>query len=215
MIIVCPTCSSKYSVPDSAIVDGKMVRCSVCETTWQATVEDNNQQAQQKPEPIQKPKNVKKQIRRSSSIQPVFFVVIVISTLLYLFFFSDFLHRIPSYCKFITNTIIHKTAQNKLMLSNISHFFTKKNDGLYLTITGSVENISKTQMKTPYLSFNLRTHGEEFANYENPDNFVNETWAEKLNAEGLEPSQKIVFETAPRKIPVCDLLCTIKVGSNM
>lgn len=217
MIIVCPTCSSKYSVPDSSTVDGKMVRCSVCGTTWQATFDDSRQQSQQekKSESLVQQQSVKKKMMRSSSIQPMFFTVVLVSTFSYLFFATDFLHRIPSYYKFLSNSVTNRKMSNKISLSNISHFFTKRKDGIYLTITGCVENISNCQQKTPYLSFNLRTHGEDFANYENPENFVNETWAEKLNIEGMKPSQKVLFETAPRKIPISDLLCTIKVGTNM
>ena len=70
-------------------------------------------------------------------------------------------------------------------------------------------------MPTPYLSINLRTFGEEFANYENPEMFINETWAEKIDVSNLEPNKSIVFETAPKKIAMHDLMCTIKLGKNI
>ena len=49
MIIVCPTCSSKYSVQDKAIDGEKMVRCPLCGTTWQPEPEVEQEKVERKP----------------------------------------------------------------------------------------------------------------------------------------------------------------------
>ena len=45
--------------------------------------------------------------------------------------------------------------------------------------------------------------------------FLNETWAVKIDAKNIAKNQKVVFATEPRKVPMNDLMCTIKVGKNI
>lgn len=35
MIITCPSCNRKYSVSESKLPDGKKVKCTVCQSTWE------------------------------------------------------------------------------------------------------------------------------------------------------------------------------------
>jgi len=230
MVIVCPTCSSKFSVPDGALVEGKMVRCTVCQTTWQPEVDNhaddtevtenavNNKDVEEKvDEPIkEKPKKiVVKTKSRSILLHFAFFFTVATSVFTYLFLSTTYISGIPRYFDYMTKKISNNTSKDTFKLSNVSHNFIKRNDGLYLSITGVIENISKSLKPTPYLSINLRTYGEEFANYTSPETFINETWAEKIDAKSIAPRSNLVFETEPRKVSMNDLMCTIKVGKNI
>lgn len=218
MIIVCPTCSSKYSVQDTAIDGEKMVRCPLCGTTWHPEPEiDPKQTVIPQRSNKQNPNNSLLRHPRAiaASRHWMMFSTVVLSTLTFLLLKTNYLHRIPSYIKYISHYIKLTPQKPKFALSNLSHYFTKKDDGLYLSITGDIKNLSSTSIPTPYLSVNLRTYGEEFANYETPDMFINETWAVKLDPKNIDRNQKVVFETEPRKVPMNDLMCTIKVGQNM
>lgn len=222
MIIVCPTCSSKYSVQESAINGEKMVRCPLCGTTWQPESDIvQNASTEQAINTISRQINLPKDfslVRRpkdlSTSRHWMFFFAVVFSTLTFLTLKTNYIHRIPVYIKFVANYIKHGSQKSQITLDNVSHYFIKRDDGVYLSITGDIINISPTSIPTPYLSVNLRTYGEEFANYGTPDMFINETWAIKLDIKNIASNQKVVFETEPKKIPLNNLMCTIKVGKN-
>lgn len=216
MIIECPTCSSKFSVNDDAVNEGTMVRCSICLTTWHAEppVNDENDSKVDAKSEKQKKNKVFWRDTRESMHWVAFFIVTAFSGC-FLFLSTSYIARIPDYIRYVKGQISHNRLQDQLKLFNVSHYFTKKDDGLYVTVTGSIKNISKKIVQTPYLSINLRTSGEEFANYENPEMFLNETWAEKIDVSKLEPNKSIVFETAPKKVAMHDLMCTIKLGKNI
>lgn len=209
MIVTCPTCANKYSVEDHILDGGKMVRCSVCGTTWQQESETELE----KEIPVPPKSNPKPE--KSSKIQWMFFFVVALSTVIYMLLSTNYITGFPTNLQNAISSITGSKSNEQFELSDVSHYFIKKDDGLYLSVTGSIENVSQSALSVPYLSINLRTYGEEFANYENPDMFINETWAEKLDIKTMEAKKKIVFETEPRKIPIHDLMCTIKVGKNI
>ena len=232
MVIVCPTCSSKFSVPDGALSEGKMVRCTVCQTTWQPEVEQSmydlepiedivEEKKAEEPKKETPQKQAQKKVvvktgnQRSAVLHFAFFFTIASSVFTYLFLSTTYISRIPSYIDYVTKMVSKTSPKDQFKVSNLSHQLIRRNDGLYVSISGEIENISRSLMPMPYLSINLRTDGEEFANYAAPETFINETWAEKIDATSIPPKSKVVFETEPRKVFMNDLVCTIKVGKNI
>lgn len=211
MIVTCPTCANRYSIKDHVLGDGKMVRCSICGTTWQQEAEAETDVGTEVETPVQPAPKPKK----NSKMQWMFFFVVAFSTIIYMLLSTNYIAGFPANLKNAISSITGSEPKEQFKLSDVSHYFIKRDDGLYLSVTGSIENVSQSTVSVPYLSINLRTYGEEFANYENPDMFINETWAEKLDIKTMEAKKKIVFETEPRKVPMHDLMCTIKVGKNI
>ena len=202
MIVFCPTCLRKYEVSNTAIGEGRMVRCVVCGTTWQQDAVS-----------VPSQKNRRVDIKKS-----------LIWTLSICFWLGGgwFLAFGSPYCSNFMKNIecISRIGQEndcKFLVKNMSHSFLKKDDGYYVQISGMIENLSPVALDKLNLVFNLRTYPDkqqlETALDENA--FFNETWVEKIKPEWIRDNKLVTFSYTLKKIPNCDILCTIKLDNKI
>ncbi len=191
MIVICPGCSSRYSVHVGAIGAGKLVRCAVCGTTWQqAPVEE----------------------KRSSEIlgllRSTFYWFAVFIILFSILFapktVSKYWPASVSFYKLIgiDNSLDH----NAFSIKNVSNFFVKRNGKLYMGIKGELCNVSNEVQMVPKLVIKLRD-----------DNTLNPkfrtSWTHELTYKKLLPNQKIIFETDLKSVPFTNLICDIRLNT--
>lgn len=190
MIVVCPNCSSKYSVPADAIGVGKLVRCAVCGTTWQQT-------------PVKEKKSDEVMALCKSTLY--WFTVFI--TLFSLFIspqtVSKYWPASASFYKLIG--FGDSINQKAFLIKNVSSFFVKRNGRLYMGIKGELSNISDEVQMVPKLMISLKddTSNTKFKT----------SWTHELNYKKLLPNQKIIFETDLKSVPYTNLICDIKLNT--
>jgi len=191
MIVVCPNCSSKYSVPADVIGVGKLVRCAVCGTTWQQT-----------------PVEEKRSDEISSLLKSTFYWFSVFIILFSILFAPKTVSKYwPASISFYKLIGIDKSLdQNAFSIKNVSNFFVKRNGKLYMGIKGELWNISNEVQMVPKLVIKLRN-----------DNTLNPafqtSWTHELTYKKLLPNQKIIFETDLKSVPYTNLICDIKLNT--
>lgn len=191
MIVVCPNCSSKYSVHAEAIGKGKMVRCAVCGMTWQ-----------QSPVEETKSENIGRLFQST-----FYWFVVFISVFSILFAPKTVSKYWPASASFYKVIGMNNSSnQQAFSVKNVSSFFVKRNGNLYMGIKGELSNISNEVQMVPKLVIGLRD--------DNPSNTSFQTsWTHKLNYKKLLPSQKIIFETDLKNVPYSNLICDIKLNT--
>jgi predicted Zn finger-like uncharacterized protein len=189
MIVVCPNCSSKYSVPADAIGVGKLVRCAVCGTTWQQT-------------PVKEKKSDEVMALCKSTLY--WFTVFI--TLFSLFISPQTVSKYwPASASFYKLIGFGDSIDKKAFsIKNVSSFFVKRNGRLYMGIKGELSNISNEVQMVPKLVIGLKddTSAEFKA-----------SWTHELNYKKLLPNQKIIFETDLKSVPYTNLICDIKLNT--
>ena len=191
MIVVCPSCSSKYSVPADAIGVGKLVRCAVCGTTWQ-----QNPVEEKKPDAV------------SGLLKSTFYWFTVFITLFSVLFAPKTVSKYwPASASFYKLIGVDKSVnQRAFSIKNISNFFVKRNGRLYMGIKGELGNVSNEVQMVPKLVIKLRTD-----NSSNPK--FQTSWTHELTYKKLLPNQKIIFETDLKSVPYTNLICDIKLNT--
>ena len=189
MIVVCPSCSNKYSVQADAIGEGKLVRCAICGTTWQ-----------QDPIAVNQRKDI------SSLFKITLFWFAVFISLFSVFFAPKTVVRYWPASSTFYNAVGIDTGLNEKIFSikNVSSFFVKRNKKLYMGIKGELTNISNEVQMVPSLIISLKNEGEsEFQT----------SWNHELMYKKLLPNQKVIFETDLKSVPYTNLICDIKLNS--
>ncbi len=191
MIVVCPSCSSKYSVPADAIGAGKLVRCAVCGMTWQQCPVEN-----------------KKSDEVSGLLKSTFYWFTVFITLFSILFAPKTVSKYwPASASFYKLIGIDKSMnQNAFSIKNVSNFFVKRNGRLYMGIKGELGNISNEVQMVPKLIINLKNDDSL-----NPE--FQTSWTHELTYKKLLPNQKIIFETDLKNVPYTNLICDIKLNT--
>lgn len=192
MIVKCPNCSCKYVVPDDAIGTGKLVRCTVCSTTWQ-----------------QLPVDLAR-IKRSKALNFIrwaFFYTCVLASLLTLCFAKDQLIKIwppvEDFYAMISAGISGEFNKNDLITKDVSPIFIRRNGKLLLSLKGEILNKSSEVISVPNMVISLKNESEQDKKYEH-------VWTHELAYKKLLPNQKVIFETEPQPVPFCNLICEIK-----
>ena len=190
MIVVCPSCSSKYSVPADAIGVGKLVRCAVCGTTWQ-----------------QIPVKEKKSDEVVALCKATLYWFTVFITLFSFFISPQTVSKYwPASASFYKLIGFGDSIDKKAFsIKNVSSFFVKKNGRLYMGIKGELSNISNEVQMVPKLVIGLKddTLGTGFK----------ASWIHELNYKKLLPNQKVIFETDLKSVPYTNLICDIKLNT--
>lgn len=191
MIVVCPNCSSKYSVHADAIGEGKLVRCAVCGVTWQ-----------------QQPVQDKKSRNILSLFNTVLFWFVVFITLVSILFAPKPISRYwPAIVSFHRLIGLDKSSnRNVVTVKNVSSFFVKRNGKLYMGIKGELDNISNEVQMVPNLTISLRSDNSEESDFKT-------SWTHELIYKKLLPSEKIIFETDLKSVPYANLICDIKLNT--
>ncbi len=192
MIVVCPNCSSKYSVHSEAIGKGKLVRCAMCGMTWQQT-------------PVAK----KKSRDIYNLFQSTFYWFVVFITVFSILFAPKTVSKYwPASISFYRLIGANNTPNRKdFSIKNVSSFFVKRNGKLCVGIKGELINISDEVQMVPELTIGLR---EDTAS-SNPN--FKMSWTHKLNYKKLLPNQKVIFETDEKSVPYTNLICDIKLNT--
>lgn len=201
MIVTCPTCLRKYEVSSNVIGDSRMVRCVVCGTTWQQdSVLNTNTKS--------KPKNYNSVWKSLCSV--AFFGLVSV----YMYFYTPYIVNIPKYYSCLVNPV--SCSKCNFDVKKISHFFVKKDDGNYVKIEGEIENLSDVPLSNLKLVFNLKTFPDDKieASLGDSEIFFNETWVEDIKSESVTPSGNIAFSSVLKKVPMHDILCTIKLDKK-
>lgn len=191
MIVVCPSCSSKYSVHSEAIGEGKLVRCAVCSMTWQ-----------QRPVKEKESKDI-----RGLFLSTFFWFVVFITIFPILFTPKTVSKYWPASASFYKAIGMNSSSDQKAFsVKNVSSFFVKRNGNLYMGIKGELSNISDEVQMVPKLVIGLRDD-----NTSNPS--FRTSWTHRLNYKKLLPNQKIIFETDLKSVPYTNLICDIKLNT--
>ncbi len=191
MIVVCPSCSSKYSVPADVIGAGKLVRCAVCGTTWQQTsVEEKGSN------------------EISELLKSTFYWFSVFIVLFSILFAPKTVSKYwPASISFYKLIGINKSLdQNAFSIKNISNFFVKRNGKLYMGIKGELWNISNEVQMVPKLVIKLK-------NDDTLNPAFQTSWTHELTYKKLLPNQKIIFETDLKSVPYTNLICDVKLNT--
>ena len=191
MIVVCPSCSSKYSVPADAIGIGKLVRCAVCGTTWQ-----------------QSPVAEKKSNEIAELLKSTFFWFTVFITLFSVLFAPKTVSKYwPASASFYKLIGVDKSfGRNTFSIKNVSNFFVKRNGKLYMGIKGELCNISNEVQMVPKLIIRLKNDDSLNSKFQT-------SWVHELTYKKLLPNQKIIFETDLKSVPYTNLICDIKLNT--
>ena len=191
MIVVCPNCSSKYSVPADVIGVGKLVRCAVCGTNWQQTPVKN-----------------KSSNEISELLKSTFYWFAVFIILFSILFAPKTVSKYwPASVSFYKLIGIDKSLdKNAFSIKNVSNFFVKRNGKLYMGIKGELCNISGEVQMVPKLVIKLKND-----NTSNPAFQI--SWTHELTYKKLLPNQKIIFETDLKSVPYTNLICDIKLNT--
>ena len=192
MIVTCPGCTKRYSVPLETIGTGKMVRCTTCGAVWQ-----------------QCPIDAKEEKKRHAIhlIQWTFFYFVVFVSILTFVFSRNLLIKIwPAIGDFyecIAPVDNHKKSD--FVLKNVAPVFMKKHGILYVQLRGELINTSSEVKSVPNIVISLKNEEDTAKTYKH-------VWTHELAYEKLLPYQHIVFETEPQPIPFNNLLCSIQLN---
>jgi predicted Zn finger-like uncharacterized protein len=190
MIVVCPTCSCRYSVQADAIGREKLVRCTMCGTTWQQSIGDELAARKQ---------------RVLDLTKWTFFWFVVFVTIFSLFFAKNAVVKIWPHASDFYELIGMQTDSKKaFVIKNISNFFVVKNDTLYMGLKGDLVNISDEVQILPSITISLRDDENV-----KKDSRYKKIWTHNLTYKKLLPNQKVVFETELQSVPYNNLICDI------
>ncbi|MDR2781085.1 MAG: zinc-ribbon domain-containing protein [Holosporaceae bacterium] len=194
MIVVCPTCSCKYSVQAEAIGKEKMVRCAMCGTTWQQSASCEVDEKRQ---------------RVWCLIEWTFFWFIVFVTIFSLFFAKNAVAKIwPSSVVFYEAIGMQSSWKKTFALQNLSNFFVVRNNTLYMGLKGELINVSESVQTLPSITISLKDAEpvtKEFS--------CKKIWTHNLTYKKLLPNQKVVFETELQSVPYHNLICDITLDT--
>lgn len=199
MIVTCPTCLRKYEVSSSVIGDSRMVRCVVCGTTWQQ-------------DSVLSPNSKSKSKSYGSVWKYLLSMAFFGLAYSYMYFYTPYIINIPKYYACMIKP--DNCSKCSFGVKKISHFFVKKDDGNYVKIEGEIENLSDVPLNNLKLVFNLKTFPNDKIEecLSDSEIFFNETWVENIKPESVTPSGNIAFSSVLKKVPMHDVLCTIKLG---
>lgn len=191
MIVICPNCSSKYSVPADAIGVGKLVRCAMCGTTWQQT-------------PIKK----KNSGDIHKLVESTFYWFVVFITLFSILFAPKTVSKYwPASTSFYKIIGLDKSlSKDAFSIKNVSNFFVNRNGQLYMGIKGKLCNVSNEVQMVPKLVIKLRGNNSRNSKFE-------ASWTHELTYKKLLPNQEIIFETDLKSVPRTNLVCDIKLNT--
>ena len=191
MIVICPNCSSKYSVPADVIGVGKLVRCAVCGTTWQQS-SVNKQKSDNIPE----------------LIKSTFYWSVVFITIFSILFAPKTVSKYwPASASFYRMIGLDKSLnRNAFSIKNVSNFFVNRNGQLYMGIKGELSNVSDEVQMVPKLVIKLKGDNSKNPKFET-------SWTHELTYKKLLPNQKIIFETDLKSVPRTNLVCDIKLNT--
>jgi predicted Zn finger-like uncharacterized protein len=193
MIVVCPSCSCKYSVQPEAIGREKLVRCAMCWTTWQQSSSGE----------------IDKHRRVRHITKWTFFWFTVFVSIFSLFFAKSAVIKFwPSSVAFYEMSGIFGSAQKSFIIQNLSNFFVVKNSTLYMGLKGELTNISDDVQILPSITISLKD--EDVIRKEYP---YEKIWRHNLTYKKLLPGQKIVFETELQSVPYNNLICDINLDT--
>lgn len=194
MIVICPTCHSKYSVQSEAIGAGKLVRCAICSTMWQQDAID---------EAALRKHHV------MHIIKWTFFWFVLFVSLFSLFFAKNALIKIwQPVTVFYDFMGINPVNQTKAFsIQNVSNFFVKKNGKLYMGLRGELANISNVVQIPPCLTISLKDD-----DLVRKSSIYKKSWTHDIVNNKLLPNQKVIFETEIQSVPCNDLICEIKLN---
>lgn len=200
MIIICPTCLRRYEVDQKAIGDSRMVRCVICGTTWQQDAVNS----------------VSKKTKKTVFNQVFIWALSVLCWGVvgsYIYVATPCVDNFPKYWNYLFKS---NNNECRFLVKNISHAFVKKDDGYYVKVLGEIENLSIIPSDKLNLVFNLRTYPDKNIESEVADDnvYFNETWVEKIKSENIKNGRIITFSSFLKKIPVHDVLCTIKLDNK-
>lgn len=191
MVVVCPSCSSKYSVQADAIGNGKLVRCAMCGATWQ-----------------QNPVAEKSGSDISSFFKIATFWFTVFITIFSIFFAPQTVVKYwPAISSFYELIGYEGGTKTELFsVKNISSFFVKKDGKLYMGIKGEICNVSNDVQMSPDLIISLKSDDEGFS-------YFKSSWIHRVTYEKILPNQTIVFETGLTNVPYTNLICEIRLNT--
>ncbi|MBE6447161.1 MAG: hypothetical protein E7015_01595 [Alphaproteobacteria bacterium] len=192
MIISCPNCSSKYSIHANVIGEGKMVRCTICGTTWQQG-------------------SIYKQEKREDLVKNLqittFWFIVFICIFSLIFAKNAVINFWPASASFYEAIGVKDSeTSSAFSIKDISSFFIRKDDKLYMGIKGELTNITNDVQMVPGLTISLRSD-------DNVTPSFNSSWNHELTCKKLLPNQKIIFETDLKSIPYTDIICEIKLNT--
>lgn len=193
MIVVCPTCHSKYSVQSESIGVGKLVRCAICSTVWQQDAAD---------ETVAQKQHVMHLVKWT------FFWFVIIVSLFSLFFARNAMIKLwqPTavFYDFLGINPINQTKT--FSIQNVSNFLIQKGDKLYMGLRGELVNISDSVQIPPCLTISLRD--DDSVKKGVP---YKKSWTHEITNNKLLPNQKVIFETEIQRVPYNDLFCDIRL----
>jgi predicted Zn finger-like uncharacterized protein len=194
MIVVCPTCFSKYSVQTDVIGREKLVRCAMCGTTWRQSSFDDSSD---KRRPV------------FNLMKWIFFWSVVFLTVFTLFFAKNAVIKIwPAVSDFYELVGIRSDSEKSLIIRDMSNFFTEKNDVLYMGLKGELINVSDEVQILPCITISLRDDENVKKDFR-----YRKIWTHNFTYKKLLPNQKVVFETELQSIPRNNLICDIKLDA--
>ncbi|MDR3180258.1 MAG: zinc-ribbon domain-containing protein [Holosporaceae bacterium] len=192
MVVTCPGCHCKYSVQPNVIGDSKMVRCALCSTTWQQDFVDESA--------LNKKNHVE-------HIKWILFWFTVFVSLFSLFFTKNIVIKIwpPAICFYDFFGIGPHDTKKMFAIQNVSNFFVRKNNKLYMGLKGELINVSNDVQIMPSLVISLKNDDQAS---KVP---YRKVWTHDLMYNKLLPNQKVLFETELQSVPYNDLICDIKL----
>ncbi len=191
MIVICPNCSSRYSVHSEAIGGGKLVRCAMCGMTWQ-----------------QNPVKKKRSEDARCLFQSIFYWFVVFITIFSILFAPKTVSKYwPASASFYEAIGMNNSrSRDAFSIKNVSSFFVKRNGNLYMGIKGELSNISDEVQMVPKLIIGLKDDSASNQSFQT-------SWTHKLNYKKLLPNQKVIFETDLKSVPYANLICDIKLNT--
>jgi predicted Zn finger-like uncharacterized protein len=197
MIVTCPTCRNKYSVQAEAIGESKMVRCAACNTVWRQLASEAVDE------------DGKHRVRHV--IKWTFFWFATSITLFSIFFARNCIVKVwPPMVELYNFLNINQVDQKKLFLvQNISNFFVRKEDKLYMGLKGELTNISNSVQVLPSVTISLRDDGTGVE--KKGKSCYKRVWTHDMMYKKILPNQTVVFETELQSVPCHNLICDVKL----
>jgi predicted Zn finger-like uncharacterized protein len=193
MIIVCPSCSSRYSVQPDIVGGGKLVRCAICGMTWKHVAEASTEE------------------RRHSFrlIKWTLFWFTVFVMAFSLFFVKNAVMKIwPAATDFYEIVGMDSGSVNKsFIIQNVSNFFVRKDGKLYMGLRGELTNTSNEINELTSIVISLK---DETSEKTKP---FEKNWTHDLICKKFLPNQKIAFETELQEVPYNNLICDIRLNT--
>ncbi|GHU11781.1 hypothetical protein FACS189449_03960 [Alphaproteobacteria bacterium] len=196
MIVVCPSCRSKYSVQPEAIGESKMVRCALCSTMWRQTAIS---------ESIDKKDHVQHIIKWA------FFWFSVLAFVFSLFFTRNVVLKVwpQSACFYDFIGVKLPDTKKTFIIKNMGTQFKRRDGKLYMRLSGELINCSSDVQIMPSLIITLKN--EDSQSNEASKEPYKKVWTHDLMYNKLLPDQNVAFETEEQSVPCSNLMCDIKL----